>query len=431
MSITSPSAGRPDRPIGPPGVYVIDRAPAATAAPTLMSGVPAFLGFAEPDTNILERRGVPAAVLTRWNAHSFARSIRPAGDSFLAMAVQGFFANGGQRCVVLAVPPEAGVSGLLEVLQAGGPLEDRSDIDLVCIPDAVSPLMPPDAAPYEVHAAALEHCERMGDRFAILDMRHSRPENGPDRAAELLNMAGRLRSPFGALYYPWIAVSRLRSPAGRVPSPGNQEWRCRLPSGSDAEHGPIILGPPSGHIAGSYARLDTLIGPRRAPANIGLEGVVDVAVHLSEGEQALLNRGSINCLCAEHGDGVRAVGARTLSDRSGLAFVSSARVYLGFRRWLAFGMRDLVFEPNSDDLRERIRRRLESQCLALLQSGALAGSDASEAFFVKCDDETNTTDDAALGRIVAHVGLAPSVPAEFIVLRVEHEPTGVNVSSLS
>jgi hypothetical protein len=95
------------------------------------------------------------------------------------------------------------------------------------------------------------------------------------------------------------------------------------------------------------------------------------------------------------------------------------------------GLRDLVFEPQTTMLWDRIRLRLVSRCLELLRSGALTGTDPAQAFFVKCDSETNSPDEIDLGRVVAHVGLAPSVPAEFIVVRVEHDASGVTVSSLS
>jgi phage tail sheath protein FI len=94
-------------------------------------------------------------------------------------------------------------------------------------------------------------------------------------------------------------------------------------------------------------------------------------------------------------------------------------------------MRDLVFEPQTTLLWDRIHLRLVSRCYELLRSGALAGTDPAQAFFVKCDGETNTPDEIDLGRVVSHVGLAPSVPAEFIVVRIEHDPSGVTSSSLS
>jgi phage tail sheath protein FI len=183
-------------------------------------------------------------------------------------------------------------------------------------------------------------------------------------------------------------------------------------------------------VAGLFARIDALVGPQRSPANERLEDVVDLSVHLSSGQHASLNQGGVNCLRRLPGGGIDVGGARTLSGHFALAYVSAARVVFGFRRWLEVGLRDLVFEPNSTMLWDRIRLRLISRCLELLRAGALVGAEQAQAFFVKCDSETNPPELADLGRVVAQVGLAPSTPAEFIVVRVEHDPSGVTVSSL-
>jgi phage tail sheath protein FI len=400
-----------------------------------MTGVPAFIGYADPDPRVLDPGRLPAAVLDHWNAVEFNALIKPQAGSWLAMAVRGFFANGGKRCVLVPV----GSDGLSAVLEPGGALEERTDIDLVCVPDAAVHA-PGDGAPvatddpYEIQAAALDHCAAMGDRFAILDAPDPGPpvDAGQDPVDAVLRRASSLRSAFGALYFPWIACDRTRDAlALRAPPAGNQEWRCLArPQAGDARR-PLEYGPPCGHVAGLIARIDALVGPQRSPANASLEDVVDVSVHLSAPQHALLNRGGVNCLRRLPGRGIDVGGARTLSGHSALAFVSAARVVSGFRRWLELGLRDLVFEPNSTMLWDRIRLRLVSRCFELLRSGALAGSDPARAFFVKCDSETNPPDDTDLGRVVAHVGLAPSVPAEFIVVRVEHDPSGVTVSSLS
>ena len=162
-----------------------------------------------------------------------------------------------------------------------------------------------------------------------------------------------------------------------------------------------------------------------------LEGVVDTSIRLTAVQHAMLNEGGVNCLRSLRGRGIEVGGARTLSGHSLWAYVSTARVILGFRRWLAVGMRDFVFEPQTTMLWDSMRIRLVSHCLELQRAGALAGSDSAQAFFVKCDGETNTTDERDLGRVVAHVGLAPSVPAEFIVVRVVHDASGFTFSGLS
>jgi hypothetical protein len=440
MGAAAMSAGPPGWSARPPGVYVDEagRAPGGAPAPGLMTGVPAFIGYADPEPGILDRGRLPAVVLDGWNASEFSGLIKPQPGSHLAMAVRGFFANGGQRCVVLPARPGSGAAGFLEVLQPGGALEERTDIDLICVPDAASRAPRDDAPPmggnpYEVHAAALAHCAAMGDRFAILDAQDEGASDAGERdlVDAVLGKASPLRSPFGALYFPWILADRtLDALAAPAPPAAYQEWRSlpRLRAGE--AQGPLEFGPPCGHIAGLYARIDALVGSQRSPANAGLEAVVDTSVHLSALQHARLNQGGVNCLRRLPGRGVDVGGARTLSGHPALAFVSSARVVFGFRRWLTVGLRDLVFEPNSTMLWDRIRLRLVSRCLELLRGGALAGTEPGQAFFVKCDAETNTADDIDLGRVVAHVGLAPSTPAEFILVRVAHDPGSVTVSIL-
>jgi hypothetical protein len=136
----------------------------------------------------------------------------------------------------------------------------------------------------------------------------------------------------------------------------------------------------------------------------------------------------VNCLVSGHDQGIQVAGARTLSGHSAMAYVSTARVIVGVRRWLAVGMRDLVFEPQTTMLWDRIRGRLISHCLNLQRAGALVSGEATQAFFVKCDEESNAFGSRDLGRVVAYVGLAPSVPAEFIILRVTHDAKGITVN---
>jgi len=189
--------------------------------------------------------------------------------------------------------------------------------------------------------------------------------------------------------------------------------------------------PPCGHIAGLVARIDAKVGAQHAPANEMLEGVFDTALYLTPAQRGRLNEAGVNCIHTVRGHGIRVGGARTLSNQGAWAYVSTARVVLGFRRWLAVGMRDLVFEPQTPQLWETIRNRLVARCLEMQQAGALAGGRSGDGFFVKCDSETNPPEVRDVGSVVAHVGLAPSIPAEFIVIRVVHDAAGFTVSGLS
>jgi len=402
-----------------PGVYLQARRVRETRAVEPPTGIPVFVGFADAPRG----RGGAALVIDRWSAPVFEQAVRPDGASFLPMAVHGFFANGGRRCIVMAVPPAAGSAGLVDALQPGGPLEDRSEPDLVCVPDA---MLHADATfPYLVQDAALRHCERMGDRFAILDAPRLPDAAGDDLVDAVLLQAAALRSAYGALFFPWIGINARDADDAPDSHAGDQAaWRLLPRQRPEPDDRSLTFGPACGHLAGLFARIDGLAGPQRPPACIDIDGAVDVAVHLADEHYARLNDGGINCLLGWPGRGIVAGGARTRSGHASWHYISTARVIIGFRRWLADGMRDLVFEPNTAALWDRIRLRLVSRCMDLLRAGALAGADPAQAFFVQCDAELNAPELTEAGQVIAHVGLAPSVPAEFIVVRIEQFPGG-------
>jgi phage tail sheath protein FI len=162
-----------------------------------------------------------------------------------------------------------------------------------------------------------------------------------------------------------------------------------------------------------------------------LNDALDTAATLSPWSRARLNDAGINGIHAVHGIGVRVGGARTRSGQSTWLYISTVRVVLEFRRWIAARMSELVFEPLGPPLWDVIRTRLILRCLELQRNGALVGGDPSGAFFVKCDAETNPPAERDLGRVVAHVGLAPTIPAEFIVIRVVQDTNGSSVGGLS
>ncbi|MGJ7506588.1 phage tail sheath family protein [Variovorax sp. GT1P44] len=428
----------------PPGLYVGSAAATTVEPVQFPSGVPAFVGFAHVDPVMHRRSGPPGIELERWDSRLWSRGdLAPAPGSFLRAAVRGYFANGGKRCVIFAVPPPLnagdGADALMQVLAPGGPLDDRSDIDLLCLPDAQGPWVTDNAA-RDVQLSALRHCEAMGDRFALLDAPMSvvsDVKEGDRREPAfraLLSAASELRSSFGALYGPWIEVDPnwdAQMPRA-VDSAG---WRY-LDSTDDSAAGAASPAspnymPPCGHIAGLVARIDAKVGAQHAPANEMLEGALDTALFLTPAQRGRLNEAGINCIHSVRGHGIRVGGARTLGSLGPWTYVSTARVVLGFRRWLALGMRDLVFEPQRPELWETIRNRLTARCLEMQQGGALAGGRSADAFYVKCDDETNPPEVRDLGRVIAHVGLAPSVPAEFIVIRIVHDASGFTVDGLS
>jgi uncharacterized protein len=191
--------------------------------------------------------------------------------------------------------------------------------------------------------------------------------------------------------------------------------------------------PPSGHLAGTYARTDVRTGVHKAPANEILEGVLKLELDFSDDEQEPLNEAGVNCLRSFAGRGTRVWGARTLSGQPDGLYVNVRRLILTLTRWIRQNMNDLVYEGNSPFLWERVSQRLSAHCRDLFDRGALMGNSPAEAFFVKCDAETNTLESREAGQVIALVGLAPAIPAEFVVVRITQSAsatavTGLNVS---
>jgi phage tail sheath protein FI len=301
-------------------------------------------------------------------------------------------------------------------------LEPREEIGLVAIPDlALADLfdptlgieVPPDGLVFaeippgtlpadrlvNLRAGQLDllrHCERLGDRFAILDSpRGAEVGRGASRIEDWPSSFQFLPSARNAaLYYPWI-----------------QEQRSDF-------GGRELLIPPSGHVAGIYARSESERGVGRAPANELLHGIVNLEACLSDAEQAVLNPRGINCLRALPGRGLRVWGARTLSLDPRWRYVNIRRVGLTIVKQILTSLQWTVFEPNDRRLWNRIVATLTLLLRDLFLSGALAGSTAAEAFGVRCDETTNPPESVALGRVITEVRFAPARPAEFIVVTI-------------
>jgi hypothetical protein len=388
-----------------PGLRFVAALPWRPAGARPAHGVPLFVGRGRA----LQGGSGAARPLEIGGWAQFRAAVEPARDGFLAPAVAGFFANGGRLCLVLPldVGRRNGAAALARAFAAGGPLEDVAGIDLICVPDAAAPAgdaADADAALRDAQAAVLAHCESMGDRFAILDAAPAR--HVPDAVgggATSADDAARLdaavaqsqwrRSRFGALYVPWLWVAGSGATAPR-----------RVP--------------PCGHVAGVYARTDARTGVHKAPANEALQGATALDLDIGTAAHGRLNDAGVNCIRGSAASGLRVWGARTLSGQADWRYVPVSRLFAALTGWLRHGAEDLVFEPHAPELWWRLRRRLEAHCLDLMHAGALAGSDPDGAFFVRCDAGNNPADQRGSGCLVADVGLAPTTPAEFVVVRI-------------
>jgi hypothetical protein len=235
--------------------------------------------------------------------------------------------------------------------------------------------------------ALLDHAARMKNRFAVIDCGNLQSE------AAVTAMRASFDSAFGALYYPWVRVV-------------------------DPNSGRDIHVPPSGFVAGIYARVDLTRGVWKAPANETVFLATALEREIPRSEQVQLNTSHVNCLRTLPGKGVVVVGARTLSSDSEWKYVNVRRLVLFLESSIERGLQWVVFEPNGDRLWEHVRRTVEDFLFSQWNAGALAGSTPAEAYFVRCDRTTMTQNDLDNGRLVCLIGVATVRAAEFVIFRI-------------
>ena len=289
-----------------------------------------------------------------------------------------------------------------------GSESDRVGINGLVIADEVTMVIVPDlitAATKEdgsidlgmwkaVQTALITHCELQANRLAVLD---APPGMNPQQIKEWRSDIAMYDSAFAAFYYPWIKVDNP------------------LPSGpAEAE----IMVPPSGHIAGVWSRVDDTRGVWKAPANEVVRGALSTELDITKGEQSLLNPIGINCIRPFGTRGIRVWGARTLASDTDWTYVNVRRLFNMIETAIMEGTQFAVFEPNDQKLWAGLSRTISSFLRGLWRDGALFGATADQAFFVKCDAETNPPDSIDQGKVVVEVGIAPVKPAEFVIFRI-------------
>jgi len=288
-------------------------------------------------------------------------------------------------------PAAIGVNQYQNALDA---LARVGDVNLVCVPGQFDP-----SIQITIQAAVVNHCELMGDRFAILDSALGASYTPTDTNSVSVQR-GKLSSTRGyaAMYYPWILVN---DPAG--------------PTGNET-----LLVPPSGHLAGIYARSDSQRGVHKAPANELISGALNLEVVLNDTDQGLLNAAGINVLRLFPGQPPVVWGARTIAptDQIPWRYINVRRLFIFVEQSLLAGLRWAVFEPNDTGLWKKLERTISEFLTRVWASGALFGNTADQAFYVKIDEELNTPSVQALGQIIIEIGIAPVKPAEFVIVRL-------------
>jgi len=270
-----------------------------------------------------------------------------------------------------------------------GGLTPVDEITMLVMPDIMT-LNGDGAQMRDLQGKMIAHCEIAGDRMAILDA----PEGliPQDILEWRMNTAG-YDSKMSALYYPWIEVM---NPLTKRP----------------------MMIPPSGHVAGVWCRVDGTRGVHKAPANEVVLGANGLGFQVTAAEQGELNRVGINCIRAFSGRGIRIWGARTLSSDPEWRYINVRRLFNFVAESIMEGTQWSVFEPNDQRLWSSLRIAVSSFLTRVWRSGALFGATPGEAFYVKCDAETNPPDVIEAGMVVCEIGIAPVKPAEFVIFRL-------------
>lgn len=271
-------------------------------------------------------------------------------------------------------------------------LEVAEDVTMVCCPDIMAAYAAGNVDRDGVKAvqlAMIAHCERMGDRVAIVD---PLPDLSPQDAKRWREVDTNYDSKHAALYYPWIEVG--------------------------GTNGQKMAIPPSGHVAGIWARNDAERGVHKAPANEVIRGAVQAVVQITKGEQDTLNPIGVNCIRSFTGRGLRVWGARTLSSDPAWRYVNVRRLFNYVEKSIERGTQWVVFEPNDPNLWARVTRDVRAFLTGVWRDGMLFGRTPDEAFYVKCDDELNPPDVRDRGQLIIEIGLAPVKPAEFVIFRL-------------
>ncbi len=383
-----------------PGVYVEEVASGLRPIQAVGTSVAGFIGTA-PNPAAHPREAVR---IETWSEFCKEFVTEKSASTPLATAVHGFLLNGGSTCYVVNVGAGGAVGDGLNAL------ERVEEVAIVAVPGAI------DAVTYD---AVLSHCEKLRNRVAILDApgevpsiegltqvalvegvakgAKPRADGEPAAAPAKERKAFRPRQSaggFGAFYFPWITVA-------------------------DPLSGALVDVPPSGHIAGIYARTDATRGVHKAPANETIRGAVGVTHVVTKEEQGTLNPQGVNCIRSFPSGGILVWGARTLDDpASEYRYVPVRRFVTMVSESLEQALHWVVFETNHEPLWKAIRRDITAFLTLLWRGGMLRGETPEQAFFVKVDAETNPEDVISAGQVVIVVGLSVVRPAEFVVIRI-------------
>ena len=364
-----------------------------------------------PDAKVFILAGGAEAVDTQLARASGTTALAPAGsplsNGLASLRADDFVGDTAQRSGLGGLVPIEGVNMVaVPDLMAGlfkrdkiivGDKEEFTEETLVLDDKRRQTIL-------DAQTALVQHCESMGYRMAIID---PLPGLSPQEMNDVtMGVNWGCEHGQGAIYYPWIKIA----------DPVNK--------------GQQIFVPPSGHVAGVWARVGGERGVHKAPANEAIMGAVGMEVQVTKGEQEILNPNGINCIRSFPGTGIRIWGARTLATRGNPSwkYVNVRRLFNYLEESMDRNLQWVVFEPNDQDLWGRVRRNISAFLYTEWKEGKLFGAVPQEAYYVKCDAETNPQEMIDLGRLYVEIGINPVKPAEFVIVRMGQWSGGSSAS---
>lgn len=450
-----------------PGVYVeeISKFPPSVAG--VATAIPAFIGYTKSQPKNGNLNPVKVSSLLDFES-KFGKGPSYANkDCVLYDSMRLFYDNGGGECYVVSVGKHEDTKNKDNYPKAIDALEKVDEVTLVLFPDAAKLFSVSDLG--NIQKKALEHCAKMGDRFAILDisLKEDKTED-EDNQEEVLsskklceqfrNNIGTNDLSYGAAYYPYVIASYskdfsfnevvnqisnkapysdLLTTATEESTLQKEERQLKIKGiiATDKEYqgkaaemeAEMNILPPSGAIAGIICATDRTKGVWQAPANVSLAGVKSLSEDLTDDDQATMNIDSygksINAIRKFTGKGLLVWGARTLDGNSNeWKYIPVRRLFNYIEESVQKSTSWAVFQPNDANTWVKIQCQIENFLTSLWRDGALAGSTPDKAFYVKVGlNETMTSDDILNGNLIVEIGLAAVRPAEFIVLKFSHK----------
>ena len=317
------------------------------------------------------------------------------GDS-MGLSVFAFFQNGGRQAYIARITDEA------DYVNVFTKFSRIRDINIMCLPGQY---WSTNGSGNSIIQMAIDHARKIKSRMVIVDL-------PPTYELKTKKMVTDMRLPgetYCAVYYPWIETANKFYHAERYPD---------LPKN--------VLVPPSGYVAGMWAKIDGKRGVWKAPAGMetALLGVSKLEYKVKDGEQDLLNPLGVNCLRTMTGAGEVIWGARTCATRTDpeWRYVAVRRTAIMIEQSIYEGIQWAVFEPNDHRLWSALRANINNFMNGLFRVGAFQGEKASDAYFVRCGlGDTMTQSEIDAGQVIVIVGFAPLKPAEFVIVRIQQK----------